>query len=51
MTWDARQSGEKVQALRTQLANTLSIAAQGAPTPPQQPEDRGPKFPNSPDFS
>jgi len=51
MARDARQSGEEVQALRTQLANALSLAGRVAPTPPQQSEDRGQKFPNSPDFS
>ena len=51
MTQDARQSGKEVRALRTQLANALSLAAQVALTPPQQPEGRGEKFPNSPDFS
>ena len=50
MTRDARQSGEEVRALRTQLANALSIAAQVAPTPPQQHEDGGQTFPDSPDF-
>ena len=51
MTWDARQSTDEVRALRTQLANALSSSAQAAQTPPQQPEDRGQKFPNSPDIS
>jgi len=36
MTWDTRQSGEKVRALRTQLEIALSSAAWVAPTPPQQ---------------
>jgi len=39
MTQDARQSVEEVEALRTQLANALSLAARVAPTPPQQCED------------
>jgi len=51
MTQDTRQSGEEVRALRTQSANALSLAAQVAPIPPQQPEDRGQKFPDCPDFS
>jgi len=51
MTGDDRQSGEEVRALRTRLGNALSFAARVAPTPPQQPEDRGQKFPDSPDFS
>jgi len=51
MTRDARQSGEEVRGLRTQLANALMLAARAAPTAPQAPEDRGQKFPDSPDFS
>ena len=51
MTQDARQSGEEVRALRTQLANALSLAARAASTPPLQSEDRRQKFPDSPDFS
>jgi hypothetical protein len=51
MTRDARQSGEEVQGLRTQLANALTLAARAAPAAPQAPEDRGQKFPDSPDFS
>jgi len=51
MTRDARQSGEEVHGLRTQLANALTLAAREAPTAPQAPEDRGQKFPDSPDFS
>jgi len=51
MTQDARQSGEKVRSLRTQLANTLMLAARAAPAGPQDPEDRGQNLPNSPDFS
>jgi len=51
MIRDARQSGEEVRALRTQLANVLSLAARVALTPPQQPEDSGQKFPDSPDIS
>jgi len=51
MTRDARQSGEEVRGLRTQLANALTLAARAAPAAPQVPEDRGQKFPNSPDFS
>jgi len=51
MTRDARQSGKEVRGLRTQLANALTLAARVAPAAPQAPEDRGQKFPNSPDFS
>jgi len=51
MTRDARRSGEEVGALRTQLADALSLTAWVAPTPPQQYENRGRKFPDSPDFS
>jgi hypothetical protein len=51
MTLDARQSGEEVRDLRTQLANTLMLAARAAPAALQAPEDRGQKFPDSPDFS
>ena len=51
MTRATRQSGEGVQALRTQLPNALSFAARVAPTPPHQLEDRGQKFPDSQDIS
>jgi len=51
MTRDARQSGEEVRGLRMQLANALTLAARAAPAAPQAPEDRGLKFPDSPDFS
>ena len=51
MTWDSRQLGEAVQALRMQLANALSFVARAAPTPPQQLEDRGQKVPDSTNFS
>jgi len=51
MTRDARQSGEEVSGFRTQLANALTLAARAAPAAPQAPEDRGQKFPDSPDFS
>jgi len=51
MTRDARQSGEEVQGLMMQLANALALAARAAPAAPQAPEDRGPKFPDSLDFS
>ena len=40
MTRDARQWGEEVPNLTTQLANALSLAAQVAPTPHQHPNDR-----------
>jgi len=51
MTRGARQSGEEVRGLRTQLANALMLAARAAPAAPQTSEDRGQKFPDSPDFS
>jgi hypothetical protein len=51
MTRDPRQSGEEVRGLRTQLANTLTLAARAAPAAPQAPEDTGQKFPDSPDIS
>jgi len=51
MTWNARQSGEEVRALRMQLANALSLASRAAPAPPHQLQDWGQKFPNSPDIS
>jgi hypothetical protein len=51
MTRAARQSGEEVGGLRTQLANALMLAARAAPAAPQAPEDRGQKFPDSQDFS
>jgi hypothetical protein len=51
MTRDPLQSGEEVCGLRTQLANPLTLAGRVAPAAPQTPEDRGQKFPDSPDFS
>jgi hypothetical protein len=51
MTRAARQSGKEVRDLTTQLANALMLAARVAPAAPQAPEDRGQKFPDSPDFS
>jgi len=51
MTQDARQSGEEVRGLRTQLANALMLAARTAPAAPHTQEVRGQKFPDSPDFS
>ena len=51
MTRDARQSGEEVRGLSTQLANGLMLAAGAAPAAPQASEDRGQKCPDSPDFS
>jgi len=51
MTQDAQQSGEEARSLRTQLANALTLAARAALAAPQAPEDRGQKFPDSPDFS
>jgi hypothetical protein len=51
MTRDAREASKESWSLRTQLVNAMSLAAWAAPPAPQQPEDRGQKFPNSPDFS
>jgi len=51
ITQDPQQSGEEARSLRTQLANALTLAAKAAPVAPQTPEDRGLKFPDSPDFS
>jgi len=51
MTRDARQSGEEVRGLRTQLANALMLAARAAPAAPHASEEGGQKFPDSPDFS
>ena len=51
MTRDAGQSGEEVRDLRTQLANALMLAVRAAPAAPHAPEDKGQKFPDSPDFS
>jgi hypothetical protein len=51
MTQDARQSGDEVRGLRTQLANALTLAARVAPAAPQTPEHRRQKFPDSPDIS
>jgi small-conductance mechanosensitive channel len=50
MTRDARGASAEAASLRTQLANALSFAAQVAPIPPQQQEERGQKIPDSPDF-
>jgi hypothetical protein len=51
MTRDARAASEVSPILMTQLANVLSLAIGAAPPAPQQQEDRGQKFPDSPDFS
>jgi hypothetical protein len=51
MTGDAREANAEAVSLRTQLANALSLAIWAAPAPPQGQEDRGEKFPDSPDFS
>jgi hypothetical protein len=51
MTQDAQQSGDEVHGLKTQLVNPLTLSAIAAPAAPQAPEDRGQKFPYSPDFS
>jgi len=51
ITQNARQSGEETRSLRTQLANALMLTPRVAPAAPQAPEDRGQKFPDSPDFS
>jgi hypothetical protein len=51
MTRDAQEASMENANLRTRLANVLSLAARVAPTPPQGQEERGQKFPDSPDFS
>jgi hypothetical protein len=51
ITQDAQQYGEEACSLRMQLANALTLAGRAAPVAPQAPEDRGQKFPDSPDFS
>jgi len=51
MTWDAREASEEIRSLTTQLPNELTLAARVAPPAPQQFEDRGQKFADSPDFS
>jgi hypothetical protein len=51
ITRDAQVASAEASSLRTQIANALSLAARLAPTPPQGPEERGQKFPDSPDFS
>jgi hypothetical protein len=51
MTWDARQCGEDVRGLRTQLANAWKLAARAALAAPHAPEDSGQKFPDFSDFS
>jgi hypothetical protein len=51
MTRDAQEVSIENASLRTQLANVLSLASRVAPTPPQEQEERGQKFPDSPDFS
>jgi len=51
MTRDTQRSREEVRGLRTQLVNALTLAARAALAAPQAPEDRGQKFPSSPDFS
>ena len=51
MTWDAREANAEAVSWRMQLGNALSLAARAAPTPPQGQQDRGQKFPDSPDIS
>jgi hypothetical protein len=51
MTWDAREASPEAASLRMKLANARSLAARLAPTPPHRQEERGQKFPDSPDFS
>jgi hypothetical protein len=51
MTQDVQQFGEEVRGFRMQLANALTLAARVAPPDPQDPEDRGQKFPDLLDFS
>jgi hypothetical protein len=51
MTRDAREASADAVSVRTQLANALFLAARVAPIPPQGLEDRGQKFPDSPDIA
>jgi hypothetical protein len=51
MTQDAQQSGEEIRSVRTQLANASTLAARAAQAAPQALEDKGQKFPDSPDCS
>ena len=51
MTRDARQSGEAVRGLRTQLAHAFTFAARAAHATPQALEDSGQNVPDSPDLS
>jgi hypothetical protein len=51
MIRDPGQASKESRSLSIQLANVLSLAAWAALSAPPQPEDRGPKFPDSPDIS
>jgi hypothetical protein len=51
MTREIRKASKMTQNLRMQLANAPSLATWAAPQAPPQCEDRGQKFPNSPDIS
>jgi hypothetical protein len=51
MTRDAWKASTGNASLRTQLASVLSLASWVVPIPPQGQEERGQKFPDSPDFS
>jgi len=51
MTRDAPEPVMETCSLRTQWGNALTVAARLAPAAHQALEDRGQKFPNSPDFA
>jgi uncharacterized protein (DUF3084 family) len=51
MRQDARKATQETRNLRTQLANALSLATCAGPIAPKQREDRGQKFPDSPDIA
>lgn len=50
MTRDAQESVEEVKILQTQLANALTLPAREALAAAKGQEDRGQKFPTSPDY-
>ena len=51
LTEEAQQSGEEVHGVMKQFPNARTLAVWEAPAAPQTPEDRGQKFPDSPDVS
>jgi hypothetical protein len=51
MMRDAQEASIENASLRTQLANVLFLASRVALIPPQGQQERGQKFPDSPDFS